>query len=147
MGKDSVVCAVDDSEEARAALRFSARLGSRLGLRLLVVHVQPAPLPSVPLAERDAGDLVAAEVAEIERLLVQLVREQGLEGCETRAELGTTVERLVAVATEEQAALVVVGSRGRAGLASTLFGSVSNEVSGRAPCPVVVVPRDAEFRI
>jgi nucleotide-binding universal stress UspA family protein len=38
------------------------------------------------------------------------------------------------------ATLVVVGSRGRGEFASLLFGSVSQEVTRHAKCPVVVVP-------
>jgi len=42
------------------------------------------------------------------------------------------------------AALLVLGARGRGAMASTLFGSVSATVAGRAVCPVVVVRRGLE---
>jgi hypothetical protein len=50
----------------------------------------------------------------------------------------------VAVAEEEAASLVVVGSTGPR---SSLLGSISADVSRRAPCPVVVVPPGADLSL
>lgn len=44
------------------------------------------------------------------------------------------------------AAALVVGSRGRSGLAELLLGSVSLTVAGRAACPVVVLRGDQDNR-
>jgi hypothetical protein len=51
--------------------------------------------------------------------------------------IGDPADRLVAAAAAEKASLIVVGSIGPR---SSLLGSISAEVSRRAPCPVVVVP-------
>lgn len=42
--------------------------------------------------------------------------------------------------------LLVMGSTGRSGLGKRMFGSVSVEVSKNAHCPVLFVPKEAEFR-
>jgi nucleotide-binding universal stress UspA family protein len=52
-------------------------------------------------------------------------------------------ERVRAVAEETEAMLVVIGSHGRGAVKRALLGSVSRDLAGNAPCPVVVVPPGA----
>ena len=56
-------------------------------------------------------------------------------------EVGHPADRLVAVAEKEAASLIVVGSTGPR---SSLLGSISADVSRRAPCPVLVVAPGAD---
>ena len=65
------------------------------------------------------------------------LRAQGVP-VDTRAVCGSPAEALVDVAALEQAAAIVVGSRGMRG-AGRLLGSVPNTVSHKAPCSVMIV--------
>jgi nucleotide-binding universal stress UspA family protein len=72
-----------------------------------------------------------------------LARSLGLvdtEGLEVRPLLveGRPVPSLVRAAAD--ADLLVVGSRGRSGIAAVILGSVSSACVHYATCPVVVVP-------
>ena len=53
-------------------------------------------------------------------------------------DIGHPADQLVAAVEDERASFLVVGSHGPR---SSLLGSISAEVSRRAPCPVVVVPQ------
>jgi nucleotide-binding universal stress UspA family protein len=67
------------------------------------------------------------------------------EGLAARAALRTGVpyEEIVALARDERADLVVIGTRGRSGLDRVLLGSVADRVVRLAPCPVLTVREPA----
>jgi nucleotide-binding universal stress UspA family protein len=141
----SIICGIDGSAHARAALEVAAALAERLRLRLVLVHAVPAPTPDLLLA---APVRVPAGVEHIDllghdagaRLLAQAAETHGLPAADRRLEDGRPAERLAAVARDEHAELLVVGSRGAGSLHAAVLGSVSTSVVRNAPCPVVVVP-------
>lgn len=55
-------------------------------------------------------------------------------------QLGNPAERILARAEEYGADLIVMGTRGRSGLAHVLIGSVAEGVLRRSRRPVLVVP-------
>jgi nucleotide-binding universal stress UspA family protein len=63
----------------------------------------------------------------------------------TAVVLGSPAEALDVFCGEEDAELLVVGSRGHTGLAAALV-SVSGQLARAGGCPVVVVPPDAADR-
>ena len=77
-------------------------------------------------------------------LLAEVAAEEGISRrVEGRVEVGLPSERLAEVADEEAAEFIVVGTRGRGTLKSALLGSVSSELVGLSPCPVLAVPPGA----
>jgi nucleotide-binding universal stress UspA family protein len=136
-----VICAVDDSEGARAAARVALDLAKRIDAKLVLVHVEaPTTVPGVSAAVGGQERLRAAEIEHAQKLLVWLSEEEELEDAELRATVGNAADSIVALARELAAAFVVIGSHGRRGLRSAVLGSVSHAVATSAPCPVVIVP-------
>jgi len=137
----AVVVGVDGSKCAQGALDFAAEEASLRSLPLLVVTVWDLPDEVAPSAMQalDAADsariraelIVKKAVARVSRLAPHVVVESFVSS--GRAEK-------VLIEKAQEAALLVVGSRGRGAVAGLLLGSVSRQVVGRARCPVVVVP-------
>lgn len=144
----TIVVGVDGSPPSQAALRFASDEARLRDARVVAVHawtyvsaaplgepgMLPMPTPDLPgllEAERDAAD------GELQAAIRAALGEKPPVEIEPRLVEGDAAESLVAAA--QGADLVVVGSRGRGGLASALLGSVSSHVVHHATCPVVVV--------
>ena len=58
---------------------------------------------------------------------------------ETRVELGSPAEKILAFVKKEKVDMIIMGAHGRAGLDRVIFGSVANKVIKSASCPVLAV--------
>jgi nucleotide-binding universal stress UspA family protein len=138
-----IVCGVDDSEGARKATRVADDLARKLGARLVLVHgtpIAPSVLYGVPF-DNDAFQREA--LAEAERLLATSSEMCSAPDVVVRAERGEPARALAHVIEEEDAYLLVVGTRGRGAMRSVILGSIAHEMLAVATCPVVVVPPNA----
>ncbi|HET7138460.1 MAG TPA: universal stress protein [Gaiellaceae bacterium] len=143
----TVLCGVDGSIHARLALRAAAQLSAQLDARLVVAHVvQTAPATTRLGPVGGPTALAPPPGAELEAgrgMLEHVIREEGLAEAEQRVVYGFPADRLADLADEEDAELIVVGSRGRGAFKAAFLGSVSGELIGVARCPVLVVPPGA----
>jgi nucleotide-binding universal stress UspA family protein len=128
-----IICGVDDSESAKGAARVARALGSELGLGVIFVR-------AVDPREADADVTAIAE--RLERLSAGTNETDC--GAAWSVEVGHPADALAAAAKKAEAAMIVVGSTGSR---SSLLGSISADVSRRAPCPVVVVPPGADATV
>jgi len=147
----SIVCGVDGSGDSRAALAVAAAMATRLDAPLvLATVVEPVQSAYVTTCGIGAGGVAPSlaatlgeEVRAAEQLLEEMCEEAGLQEVEQRVVSGFAPERLADLADEENAELIVVGSRGRGAFKAAFMGSVSTNLIGVARCPVLVVPRGA----
>jgi nucleotide-binding universal stress UspA family protein len=126
----SIICGVDDSESAKGAARVARGLGAQLGMRLVFVRV----------VEDGSSDAKISTIAARLQHLAEGATDVDC-GAHWLVDVGHPADRLVAAAADEEASLIVVGSTGPR---SSLLGSISADVSRRAPCPVVVVAPGAD---
>lgn len=136
---DYIVVGVDGSESALRATRWAAREAAVRDVDLRLVHVRELPLLLPP------SDLYAWELTDQGNKWLVAARDAALAAApsldvHTGLRTGQPAEELVV--ESEDAALVVVGSRGLGGFRSLLLGSVANVLTAHAHCPVVVLRGD-----
>jgi nucleotide-binding universal stress UspA family protein len=139
----SIVVGTDGSEPADEAVRQATDMASREGARLHLVTAYPDPQI---LRERTTGTGGGAhtivDLREVAESVVQRAARDALSKgveVETHVREGQPAEVIIDVANQEQADLIVVGSRGLTGIKRYLLGSVSSKVSEHAPCSVMIV--------
>ncbi|GEM_PF-1680356 len=149
-----VVIVPDDREADPArpiAVGVDGSSNSINALRWAVEHAQAGqPVRAVTTWTSSAAHLVGVVVSDLE-LMETSARQQLGSALEKAAADGldvSAVESVVAYGDprtvlremEDDAAMVVVGSRGSSGVAGVLVGSVTSSLVHRPGCPLVVVP-------
>jgi nucleotide-binding universal stress UspA family protein len=140
-----IVVGVDGSDGARRALEWAVGEARLRGARLLAIHTWHIPPlvtgagPFDPPSALDADTLERVETSAHELLERELAAADtsGVE-VDKRVETRNPADALLDAARD--ADLLVVGTRGHGGFSGLLLGSVSQQVSHHAPCPVVIVP-------
>ena len=141
-----IVVPTDFSECAEEAWRLAQRVAATLGSEIVLVHVYLEPPvygdpPIVDPAWRTYVETQKWVAEELDRWAAS-VREQGIT-VRTAVRTGGPYAEIVAVATDERADLVIMGTHGRGGMSRLLLGSVAERVVRLAPCPVLTVRKPA----
>lgn len=132
-----IVVGFDGSHEAEHALEWAISNARSDPAVIEVVAAWTFPMVpgyafchSVPEVEKAAAGEVGVALTHVAEIAPEVVvRGQTVDGSPGPA----------LVAASEGADLLVVGSRGRGGITSTLLGSVSAYCARNAPCSVVIV--------
>lgn len=140
----AIVVGVDGSETSMRAAGIATEIARARQAKLVLVTVVRPPegwwgiggAPPTPEA-------LSAALVEGQQQVIRETEEQlPLDGMdyETVEELGDPTSRLIAVAEDREAGLIVIGKRG-AGLAErVMLGSVADRLCHHSPVPVMVVP-------
>jgi nucleotide-binding universal stress UspA family protein len=140
-----ILLATDASKEAEMAVTTAGDLAEMTNSELHIVTVAEDPYLATDytLHFPEAAERHRREVQEeVQAMLdgqVERVQETGGKVAQTHLKVGRADDKIVSVAEEVGAGLIVMGSRGQGGIRRALMGSVSDSVVRHAHCPVMVV--------
>lgn len=129
----NLLVGVDGSEHSFKALNYAIKLSEKMGSKLALLNVQDHRLYHVsPKTAEEAG----------QRILSKALKAVGKEELKVdkRLTFGVPSDKIVEIAEKGNHDLIVLGSRGLGAVKRFLLGSVSDDVSLKAKCSVLLVP-------
>jgi nucleotide-binding universal stress UspA family protein len=139
-----ILYATDLTSVSEPAWHEARQLGRLFGAEIVLVHVTPSMM--LPLEgyfpPHLYDELVESARREAEARFDRVLGSVAGSGLKVRLRLedGAPAQRILEVAKEELADVVIVGTHARAGLQRAILGSVADRLVRQAPCPVVTVP-------
>lgn len=120
-----ILIATDDTKNADWAVDYALNMAIQTHGEILLLHVVKE------LTEQAMGDNLVNEKAT-------RIRSYGI-GVSTRVECGDPVNKILKVADESDAGMIVLGLNGMSSWKGALMGNVSEKVLDRASVPVLVI--------
>jgi nucleotide-binding universal stress UspA family protein len=149
-----ILVPIDFSQGAKNALLVAAEIAYKNGATLEMLHVNLAAIYSAPFSEYVAvSDYVVEDrqydesaASGLEKLKMELLAMPTYSNLDikTRVEEGYLHATVRNVVNEDDVDLVVMGTKGSAGMGEFLIGSNTEKVIRIAPCPVLAVPEHTQ---
>ncbi len=159
MDVQNILVPIDYSDDSQQALHWGASLAGKYGAKLLLLHVIPTAVEEV-YPERTGllsptpsyYEFRAPGIWTKHPIIIDRVDTAHTELCDFAAKhlkdavpvqvhiaVGKPSEEILRVAREEGVDLIIMGTHGRTGVRHLLLGSVAEDVTRHAPCPVFTV--------
>jgi len=136
---ETILVGVDGSEPSIRAAAAASQLAGRVDCEVVVLHVLRVAYSGAAVWTPDMS------AQEAEALVAQTVGQMKSNGVEARglvreARENQVANEVLAVAQEQGARLVVVGTRGLSRVASIVLGSIAYKILHLSDRPVLAVP-------
>ncbi|PCE30569.1 universal stress protein [Burkholderia ubonensis] len=142
-----ILVALDGSETSSHALDAALALASEAGARLTPVYVVDLFVPAYDPLGYDPSILIDAFREEGLRVTDDAARRMAGRGVSGTPQIANVepdgediADRILIVARETGADLIVMGTHGRRGFRRLVLGSVAERVLRGATCPVLLIP-------
>jgi nucleotide-binding universal stress UspA family protein len=137
-----ILCPVDFSCDAIAALSHATELAGQVGSPVTVLHVIDVPAALYEMPGFDIAAYRSEAVNKSRTRLSELVPEGRARGLDVVVSEGRPDQEILRVAAERDIDLIVMGVRGRHAVDLAVFGSTTHRVIRGATCPVLTTRRE-----
>jgi nucleotide-binding universal stress UspA family protein len=137
-----ILVSTDFSAPSKQAIAYAFALARTLGATLVLLHVieeLPSYIGFLPPEEtiKALGELAGRARLDLAQVAAQA--QSGKVEVTCQAVVGAPALKIIEVAQEMQADMIVIATHGRTGFRHFVVGSVAEHVVRTAPCPMLTV--------
>ena len=141
----SILVPTDFSDNALPAMRMAISLADKADLRLIFLHVADPIKPGD--AEAKIAQIAKAKLTEtVEELYADMQLPFFPEKVEFEVRISFLIHESIIEASNGQADLIIMGTRGASGVKRVLMGSNAVGVIEKSNCPVLTIPVGYEVK-
>lgn len=133
----NILFATDLTEDTEYLVEKVREMQGYTGAKVSLVHVVE-PLPGYSYAYLGIEDIEGQLIDEARQSIEKLAEKLKVEKSDVHVEVGPTKTKILTIAEDLNADLLICGSHGRHGL-SLLLGSTANAILHGAKCDVLTV--------
>jgi nucleotide-binding universal stress UspA family protein len=143
----TILVPTDYSKNAHSAAKYALEIAHRTGAKVIFFNTYYVPT----YVERVPIDPVAEE--ELRKDAEQILKVFSEEHTDAKKDInieciirtGNAVEKIVAVAKEVSADIIIMGTKGASGVSEIIFGSNTEDVIEKVTVPVLAIPENSTF--
>lgn len=148
-----ILVAIDFSDYSTQTIRYAAELANELKATLIVVNVinrrdvEAIEKAALTVSDISVKDFLKEQEEERTERIENLIKETSFPDLPIKKVvcMGVPFQKLIQVAKDEGADLVLTGRKGRSNIASVIFGSTAEKMFRHCPVPLLSV-RENGFR-
>ncbi len=137
-----IVCALDLSEHSKVVADYAMMLAKMSGASIVAVYAAPTltQYTGFHVPPNTIDSFVGEIVSGAEKAMSSFVAEHFSDvNVKSEVVVGYAAEEILALAENEKADLIVMGTHGRKGIDRILFGSVAEKVVKNSSLPVLTI--------
>jgi len=147
---NTIICPTDFTRPSNNALSYALKLAEKTGGKIILLHAY-----EIPIVYNDVGvanlyvlpaDIKVAAEKRLLGLRKRLIAKNPGTVVEAVLMPGLASDKIVQVASEKKAGLIVMSSSSTGTMERLLVGSNTGRVINNTPCPLIVVPPKAKFK-
>jgi nucleotide-binding universal stress UspA family protein len=146
----NILVPTDFSVTARNAFHYAKVLAEACGAEITVLHVNEY---YIAMSDVAVAPLSQHEESRVEEAMQAFISDESEDSdvmvkstVKTKILRGEPVSRIVDLSQHADVDLIVMGTTGLQDFLTKIVGSTSLDISNKAHCPVVLVPRDAKWK-
>jgi nucleotide-binding universal stress UspA family protein len=141
---NKILVPIDFSDNSKAALKIACQFGVFFQAELILIHVvEPMFYPpdfslgQITVPSVDTKDIETQANQELAKLALMEIR--GQLQFRSIVKSGKPFSEIIDTASDEDVDLIIISSHGHSEVEQILFGSTSEKVVRKAPCPVLTL--------